>query len=282
MSQSPRPFRFGVSFLTVGSRTSWHARVREAADLGYDVLQVADHLGTAAPFPALVSAAEVTRMRLGTFVLNAGVLSPAYLARDVANVQRLTDGRLELGLGAGYVPAEFEAVGLPFGTGGERLGKLAETLAATRALLAAEADAPRPPILLGGAGDRMLRFAGREADIFSFSIMAGVTANMAPEDALARRVGVLREGAGERFSDVELNLFVAAVAGSPATADLTIVRQASGFPDDELTKLPGVLVGPPRELADRLERYREQFGITYISVLEQHMAAFAEVIKLLR
>ncbi|MFD3524994.1 TIGR03621 family F420-dependent LLM class oxidoreductase [Streptomyces sp. NPDC058653] len=279
---SQRPFRFGISLLTVGSRSAWHARVREAADLGYDVLQVADHLGTTAPFPALVAAAEVTRMRLGTFVLNAGILSPAYLARDVADVHRLTDGRLELGLGAGYVPAEFEAVGLPFGTGGERLRKLEATLAATRSLLAAEADAPLPPILLGGAGDRMLRFGGREADIFSFSIMAGVTEHMAPEDALARRIGILRESAGDRFPDIELNIFVAAVAASPVEADLDIIRRASGLPEEQLTQLPGVLTGSPQEIAERLQRYREQFGITYISVLEPHMAAFAEVIKLLR
>src|ERR1700753_3643168 len=118
-----RPFRFGVSLFNVGSRSAWRTRVREAEDLGYDVLQVTDHLGVAAPFPALVAAADVTNMRLGTYVLNAGILSPAYLARDVADVHRLTDGRLELGLGAGYVPAEFEAVGLPFGTGGERVRK---------------------------------------------------------------------------------------------------------------------------------------------------------------
>ena len=85
-------------------------------------------------------------------MLNAGVLSPAYLARDVADVYRLTDGRLELGLGAGYVPAEFEAVGAPFGTGGERLRKLEKTLTATRALLAAEADKPLPPVMLSGSG----------------------------------------------------------------------------------------------------------------------------------
>src|ERR1700754_4676440 len=102
------PFRFGISLFNVGSRSAWRARVREVEDLGYDVLQVADHLGMAAPFPALVAAADVTSIRLGTFVLNAGILHPAYLARDVADVYRLTDGRLELGLGAGYVQAEFE------------------------------------------------------------------------------------------------------------------------------------------------------------------------------
>jgi probable F420-dependent oxidoreductase len=276
------PFRFGVSLFNVGSRSAWRARVREVEDLGYDVLQVADHLGLAAPFPALVAAADVTSIRLGTFVLNAGILHPAYLAREVADVYRLTDGRLELGLGAGYVQAEFEAVGAPFGTAGERLRKLEAILTETRTLLAAEADNPQPPIMLGGAGDRMLRLAGREADIFSFSIAAGMTEGLAPEDAFARRVQVLREAAGDRFDDVELNLFVAAVGESEDKLDLAIIRQASGLDDAQLVQLPGVLVGSPREIADRLLRYREEFGVSYISVLEPHMAAFAEVIKHLR
>lgn len=277
-----RSFRFGVSLLNVGSRSAWRARAREVEDLGYDVLQVPDHLGTPAPFPALVAAADVTSIRLGTYVLNTGVLSPAYLARDVAEVQRLTDGRLELGLGTGYVPGEFEAVGVPFGTGGERLRKLAATLAATRALLAGQADQPLPPIMLSGAGERMIQLGGREADIFSFSIMAGLTPGVAPEDAFARRVHVLREAAGDRFDDIELNLFVAAVGDSAAQLDLEIIRQASGLGDDQLVQLPGVLVGSPGEIADRLLRYREEFGTSYISVLEPHLAAFAEVIKHLR
>ncbi|MDX6259843.1 MAG: hypothetical protein QOH84_1531 [Kribbellaceae bacterium] len=277
-----RDFRFGVSLLSVGSRSSWHDRVRTAESLGYDVLQVPDHLGAPAPFPALLSAAEATSMRLGTYVLNVGVLNPSYLARDVADVQRLTDGRLELGLGAGYVPAEFEAAGVPFGTGGERLRALQDKLAATRELLAAEAGLTLPPIMLSGAGDRMLRFGGREADIFSFSIMAGMTPGMAPEAAFAQRVDVLREAAADRFGEIELNLFVAAVAATVEEADLSIIRQASGLPDDQLVQLPGVLIGSPAEIADRLLRYREEFGTSYVSVLEPHMATFAEVIKHLR
>jgi probable F420-dependent oxidoreductase len=277
-----RPFRFGVSLLTTGSRSAWRDRVREAEGLGYDVLQVPDHLGTAAPFPALVAAADVTSMRLGTYVLNVGVLSPAYLARDVADVQRLTGGRLELGLGAGYVPAEFEAAGVPMGTGGDRLRKLEATLTATRSLLEAEVDKPLPPIMLSGAGDRMLALAGREADIFSFAITAGLTQGVAPQDAFARRVQVLREAAGDRLDDIELNLFVAAVGPSADQADLSIIRSASGLPDELLVQLPGVLIGSPHEIADRLLSYRETFGTSYISVLEPHMAAFAEVIKHLR
>ena len=276
------PFRFGVSLFDAGSRSAWRDRVREAEGLGYDVLQVADHLGMPAPFPALMAAADVTSMRLGTYVLNAGILSPAYLARDAGAVHRLTGGRLELGLGAGYVPGEFEAAGLPFGTGGERVRKLAATLAATRAILAAEADKPVPPVMLAGSGDSMLRLGAREADIFSFSIMAGVTAGVAPEEAFARRVQVLRDAAGDRLGDIELNLFVAAVGESVDKLDLTIIRQASGLDDAQLSQLPGVLAGAPREIADRLQRYREEYGISYVSVLEPHMAAFAEVIKHLR
>ncbi|HEY6492080.1 MAG TPA: TIGR03621 family F420-dependent LLM class oxidoreductase [Trebonia sp.] len=279
---SDQPFRFGVSLLSVASRSSWRDRVRAAEDLGYDVLQVPDHLGMASPFPALVAAADVTAMRLGTYVLNAGIVSPAYLARDVADVQRLTGGRLELGLGAGYVPAEFEAVGQPFGAGGDRLARLEATLAATRELLLGEADQPLPPVMLAGAGDRMLRLAARTADIFSFSVFAGVTPGVAPEEAFARRVRVFREAAGERLAAVELNLFVAAVGESADKLDLSVIRQASGLDDAQLSQLPGVLAGSPREIAGRLQRYRELYGISYVSVLEPHMTAFAEVIKHLR
>jgi alkanesulfonate monooxygenase SsuD/methylene tetrahydromethanopterin reductase-like flavin-dependent oxidoreductase (luciferase family) len=133
--------------------------------------------------------------------------------------------------------------------------------------------------MLSGAGERMVRLGGREADIFSFSIMAGLTAGLAPEDALAHRVRVLREAAGDRFDDIELNLFVAGAGESAEKADLAIIRQATGLDDDQLTALPGVLVGSSHEIADRLLRYREEFAISYISVLEPHMAAFAEVIK---
>jgi probable F420-dependent oxidoreductase len=277
---SNHQFRFGVSLISVGSRSAWRNRVRQVEGMGYDVLQVPDHLGMLSPFTALVAAADVTNMRLGTYVLNAGVVSPTYLARTVADVYRLTDGRLELGLGAGYVPDEYKAAGLPFGSGGERLRKLEQTLEETRAMLTAEADNPLPPIMLAGAGDRMLRFAARAADIFSFSIMAGLTPGLAPEEAFAQRVRALREAAGDR--DVELNLFVAGVGESVNELDLAIIRQAGGFDDAQLAQLPGVLVGSPSEIADRLRRYREEYGVSYISVLEPHMAAFADVIKQLR
>jgi alkanesulfonate monooxygenase SsuD/methylene tetrahydromethanopterin reductase-like flavin-dependent oxidoreductase (luciferase family) len=105
---------------------------------------------------------------------------------------------------------------------------------------------------------------------------------VALEKAFARRVQVLRDSAGDRLDDIELNLFVAAVGETADALDLTIIRQASGLDDRQLSQLPGVLAGSPREIADRLQRYREEYGISYISVLEPHMAAFAKVIKHLR
>jgi probable F420-dependent oxidoreductase len=277
-----RSFRFGASLGHTGpSRSAWHARAREAEDLGYDVLQVPDHLGTTAPFPALVAAAEVTGIRLGTYVLNAGVVSPAYLARDVADTWRLTDGRLELGLGAGYVPDEFTAAGLPFGTPGSRLRKLEEVLTAVRDLLAAQADAPRPPIMLAGAGDRILTLAAGTADIVSFPITAGFGAGT-PEQALAARVRRVRDAAAERIADIELNLFVAGAGHRVADIDLSVISAATGMSAEQLAELPGVLVGSPRQIADTLLRYREELGISYVSVLEDHMRMFAEVIPLLR
>lgn len=233
-----------------------------------------------APFPALLAAADVTSIRLGTYVLNAGVRSPGYLARDAADTWRLTDGRLELGLGAGYVPDEFTAAGLPFGTPGSRLRTLEEVLTGTRKLLAAEADAPQPPIMVAGAGDRILTLAARTADIVSFPIMAGFGPGR-PEEALAGRVQRVREVAEDRIGDIELNLFVAGAGRQASDIDLSVISAATGKSAEELAELPGVLIGSPRQIADTLLRYREEFGISYVSVLEDHMRAFAEVIPLL-
>jgi probable F420-dependent oxidoreductase len=280
---SDRPFRFGVALAAVGSRAAWLGKVRTAADLGYDVLQVPDHMGLAAPFPALVAAAEATStMRLGTFVLNAALYHPWVLARDAADTHRLTDGRFELGLGTGYLEHEFAAAGVPFGSGAERLKHLAGTVREVRDRLAAEPDRPDPPILLAGAGRRLLELAGREADIVGFSIQAAVTAGVRPEQALADRIAVVRSAAGDRFAGIELNMIFGAVAPNRAELDLTIARAATGLPDGELLGLPSVLCGPAEELADRLRRYRAELGITYYGVLEPHMEAFARVIPLLR
>jgi probable F420-dependent oxidoreductase len=240
-------------------------------------------MGLAAPFPALVAAAEATStMRMGTFVLNAALYHPWVLARDVADTHRLTDGRFELGLGTGYMEQEFAAAGVPFGSGATRLRHLADTLREVRERLAAEPDRPDPPLLLAGAGRRLLELAGREADIVGFSIQAAVTPGVRPEQALADRIAVVRAAAGDRFAGLELNMIVGAIGRDPAELDLTIARAATGLPDSQQLGLPSVLCGPEQEIADRLRRYRDEYGITYYGVLEPHMAAFARIIPLLR
>jgi len=269
------PFRFGVSLLSGGTAAAWQAKVRQAADLGYDIVQVPDHLGMPAPFPALVSAAEVPGPRLGTFVLNAGFYRPALLARDVAETGRLLAGRLELGIGTGYNEAEFTAAGLPFASPGQRIDHLEQTIAELRRLVD-----PMPPLLLGASGERMLRLAAREADIVGFTV---VTAQSDPERVLADRIELLRAAARDRFEQLELNLFVFAVSVGEGEPDLTVARQVlGGMPDEQILALPGVLTGSADQVAETLLRYREKYGLTYFGVLETSMTDFAAVIEHLR
>jgi probable F420-dependent oxidoreductase len=259
-----RPFRFGVSSLVTGSRVAWQAKARLAA---------------------LVSAAEVTGLRLGTLLLNTGLYRPAVLAREVADTDQLTEGRLELGLGTGYAEDDFEAAELPFPSPGERVDHLAHTVSELRRLFASEKQVPAvrqrptPPLFLGGNGNRLLRLAAREADIVGF---LGHLSHV----ELRERVGFLRAAAGERFDAMELHMFVSAVAvaamggGEP---NLNLVRQiAPGASDEQLLELPGVLTGSAQEIADTLVEYRETYGITYFSVVETHMNDFAKVIGHLR
>ncbi|MFF4600951.1 TIGR03621 family F420-dependent LLM class oxidoreductase [Amycolatopsis sp. NPDC001319] len=276
-----RPFRFGISLLSTGSRTTWQARARQVEDLGYDVLQVPDHLGMPAPFPALVAAADVTTtLRLGTYVLNAGVYRPALLARDVADTHELTGGRLELGLGAGYMEAEFEAAGLPFPRAGARIDHLGATVTELKTQFASAWHSPA--LLLAGDGDRVLRLAAQEADIIGFSAFSAARPDVDPDQVLADRVAFARTAAGDRFAGLELNLFVSTVSVG-ADPDFTLVRQvAPALSDAQIRALPGVLVGSAHEIAEKLLRYREIHGITYISVLEPALTEFAEVIKVLR
>jgi probable F420-dependent oxidoreductase len=209
------PFRFGVNLIGAEDPTSFLGAARRAEELGFDVLQVPDHLGMPAPFPSLVAAAGVTqRIRLGTFVLSAAFYRPAVLARDVAATDQFVGGRLELGLGAGYVKGEFDAAGVDYGTAGARLDHLTATIEELRARLSDPEHRPAPaqariPLLLGGSGPRTLRLAARYADTVGFTgATADAVGTLSLLDAhtLADRVGVVREAAGGRAP--ELNVLV--------------------------------------------------------------------------
>ncbi|MFE8948372.1 LLM class F420-dependent oxidoreductase [Streptomyces sp. NPDC007856] len=285
-----RPFRFGVNLLTPAPAAEWRAKCRRAEELGYDVILVPDHLGMPAPFPALVAAAEATRRpRLGTFVLNAGFYNPALLAREVATTDALTGGRLELGLGTGYVPAEHETAGLPYGSPGERVDHLRHTVAELGRLLASgELPRSRVPLLIGANGDRMLRLTAEHADIAAFT---GARPGSAPgslepltAEELDERVARYQRLAAGRAEPAELNLLIqlVAVTDDPQPVLKPLLERQPQLTLDAALALPIVLAGPLEELVARVRAQRERFGFSYLTVLEPYMEAFAPVMERLR
>jgi probable F420-dependent oxidoreductase len=270
-----RAFRFSVGIHAVKSRTALQDKVKRLEDSGFDALHLPDHLGAPAPFPALAAIATVTsRVRLGTYVLNAGFYKPALLARDAAEVDQLSDGRLDLGLGAGYVREEFEAAELPYPTARQRVDYLEHVTTYMKKHL------PNVPILIAGNGNRLLTIAAQHADIIGLTGAASGDAG----DPLAERIEFVHNAAGDRFADLELNLAITAVpSGNSDQADLALTRRFTpGLSDEELLALPSVLSGSTRELADTLRAYREKYGLTSFTFQENHVDTITKVIAELR
>ncbi|KNB53882.1 TIGR03621 family F420-dependent LLM class oxidoreductase [Streptomyces caatingaensis] len=282
-----RPFRFAVNLLDGGTAAEWRRKCRRAEALGYDVVLVPDHLGMPAPFPSLVAAADATeRPRVGTFVLNAGFHNPALLAREVATTDRLTGGRLELGLGTGYAKAEHDAAGLPFGSPRERVDHLERTVTEVKRLLAGQRPDAPPPLLLGGNGNRVLRLTARHADIAAFT---GATTGpdgsltLITPDALDERVAAYRGFAADRTTPAELNHLVQIVAPGPARR--AAAREHAGrlgLTEDDALAHPAVLTGTPKDMAEQLRAHRERYGFSYFTVLEPAMETFGAVIEEVR
>lgn len=267
-----KPFRFGVGLQAARRQKSVQEWARRAEDMGYDIVHVADHLYTTAPFSMMTAMAMATaRLRVGTFVLNAGFYRPALLAREVTTLHDLSGGRFDLGLGAGYVKEEFEQAELPYPTAGQRVDWLRHV---TEHMTE---HAPDVPILIAGNGDKLLTLAAQRADIIGLTGGAPITATC---DPLADRIAFVRQAAGDRFDDLELNLAVTAMptddSGEP---DLSITRRfLPHLSEEELLATPAVLSGSTSEIADTLRGYRETYGISYITVQQLHAEPFAKVI----
>lgn len=300
-----RPFRFGINLMSPAPADEWRAKCRRAEELGYDVILAPDHLGMPAPFPALVAAAEATeRPRLGTFVLNAGFWNPALLAREVATTDALTGGRLELGLGTGYVQAEHETAGLPWGSPGERVDHLRRTVEELERLLDPEGlphsrlrasggtPMPQPvqervPLLIGANGDRMLRLTAEHADIAAFTAArtrdGGALEPLAAEE-LDERVALYRKLAAGRAEPAELNLLIqiVIVTDDPGAAIQPWLSHIPHLTEQQVLELPIVLVGTLDDIVERVRAQRDRFGFSYLTVLEPNMEAFAPVIARLR
>jgi probable F420-dependent oxidoreductase len=288
-----RPFRFGVNLMSLAPADEWRSKCRRAEELGYDVILAPDHLGMPAPFPALVAAAEATeRPRVGTFVLNAGFWNPALLAREVATTDALTGGRLELGLGTGYVQAEHETAGLPWGSPGERVDHLRRTIEELERLLDSEDHQPHPvqkrvPLLIGANGDRMLRLTAEHADIAAFTGArtrdGGALEPIAAEE-LDERVALYRKLAAGRAEPAELNLLIqiVTVTDDPGAAIQPWLSHIPHLTEQQVLELPIVLVGTLDDIVERVRAQRDRSGFSYLTVLEPNMEAFAPVIARLR
>ncbi|MFD8981154.1 LLM class F420-dependent oxidoreductase [Streptomyces sp. NPDC059564] len=291
---SQLPLRFGVNMFVPGSRREWRAKCRRAEELGFDVVGVADHLGFPAPFPAMVLAAEATeRIRLTTFVLNTPFYNAALLARDVASTDQFIDGRMELGLGAGYVKAEFDTAEMSFPSGGKRVEQLERTVTTLRRLFNDTAYQPRPaqpsgpPLLIAGWGDRLLRVAATHADIIAFpggwASTDGDALHLAGTAQMEERIAYVRGLLGDRAGSVELNLLVQQVI--PPSEGASVPDRFAPLPPDAAQspeEVPSVLTGTPADMAQQIKERRERYGFTYFTIMEYNMENFAPVIAALR
>jgi probable F420-dependent oxidoreductase len=270
-----RGFRFGVVAGMARSGGEWAATARRAEELGFDTLLIPDTVHTLAPMPALAAAATATTtLHVGTYVLSAPNRPPGLVAWEAQTLQVLSDGRFELGVGGGRPGADRDAaaLGAEFGTPGERLQRVADTIQAVRA------NATRTPVLVAASKPRMLRLAAERADIVALGLPP-----QAREDELARTVGALRDAAGDRFAELELHLNLAAVAESVPELPDWLSRMVGGDPR-EMAAAGGIafLIGTPSQIADELRRRRAELDISYIGVSGLFMEQFAPVIELLR
>ena len=259
---------------TTDAELRWHALARRAEELGYDVLSMPDHLdGQIAPLIAQAYVAAVTqRIHLATTVLANDFRNPVVLANEVATLAELSDRRFELGLGAGWKLADYEAAGIEYPSAGERIARLEQTVAIVRGAR------PELPLMLGGGGRRMLSLAARRADIVSVAVQntsgtAPTFGEAATVERSRERVEWVRAEAGARFDALELHMRVFAAADEP---------QVEGVSVDDAAASPFVLVRPARAMADKLLRLRHELSFSYFTVSERFTDEFARTIELLR
>jgi probable F420-dependent oxidoreductase len=302
-----RLFRFGVTVPSVSAGSAWAEKARRVERLGFSVLAVPDHFrDQLAPVPALTAAAlATTRLRVGSLVFCNDFRHPVVLAKEAATLDVLSGGRFELGLGAGWLRAEYDQAGISFDAPGTRIERLEESVAIVKGLLAGErvtftgrhysiadlegrpvpVQRPHPPILIGGGGQRTLSLAAREASIVGFVPRAlkdgsGLDRTDFGEAALRQKIQWARAADGDHFDSLELNALIQAVVVSDQrthTADQLAARFKVAR--DLVLESPYVLLGTIDEICDTIRQRRERYGISYLTVFERDMEAFAPVVE---
>ncbi len=284
-----RPFRFGVVTGNAFSHAEWIAKARKAEGLGYTTLLVPDHITIGiAPLTALAVAAEATTtLRIGSLVFCNDFRHPAWLAKEAATLDLLSDGRFELGMGAGYLPADYIQTGIPFESPGTRVSRLEEALRIMEQLFTQETvnfsgayytitgmqgkpkpvQKPHPPIYIGCSGKRLISIAAQRADSIGigFNIWKREVTEVKPED-IAQKIAWVREAAGKRFEHLELGYTV------------FHITHANGKTDVSYPPSLHVLDGSVDQLVEEILARRERYGFSYIQVQEWQMEAFAPVV----
>jgi probable F420-dependent oxidoreductase len=303
-----RPFRFGVQEHGATSAAAWRDKARRVEAMGYSALYLPDHFGEQpGPVAALMAAADATTtLRVGSLVFDNDYRHPAVLAKEAATIDLLSDGRFDLGLGAGWLASDYQQAGIPYDSAGRRIERLEEGLAIVKGLLAggsfsfagkhyqingmegspSPVQKPHPPILLGGGGRRMLGLAAREADIVNvnYDLREGRINRRLVRTGLAEatdeKLEWIREAAGDRLDSVELSvtIFLATVTDDRESMASSV---ASGLRSEprEILEMPHFLIGTIEQLVEDLMVRRERFGISYVIVPGEAAEALAPVVE---
>ncbi|HEX5994622.1 MAG TPA: TIGR03621 family F420-dependent LLM class oxidoreductase [Jiangellales bacterium] len=309
-----RQFRFGVVGESVGTSADLVDSARRAEDLGYDTLLLRDHFVAEpfghqlAPLIALTAAAGATsRLRVGTLVLANDYRHPVLLAKEAATLDVLSGGRLELGLGAGWLSAEYAAAGLTFDPAGDRVSRLEESIRLLKALFEGgpvtfegrhyqisgldsfprPAQRPHPPLLVGAGSRRMLGLAGRHADIVGILPKALPNGTISEDISertpatTAQKVAWIREGAGDRFARVELSMMISPVIAADhhgAAEQFAAERGWGPGLADLVLEMPSAFIGSVERITELMLARREEYGFSYYVVSDRAMQEFAPVV----
>ncbi|HYL97975.1 MAG TPA: TIGR03621 family F420-dependent LLM class oxidoreductase [Blastocatellia bacterium] len=288
-----KKFRFGAQVAGPASAKGWREKAQAIEAAGYSTIFLPDHFeDMLAPFAALMAAADAaSKLRVGALVLDNDFRHPAVLAKEAATLDLLSGGRLELGMGAGWMITDYEKAGMPYDAVGVRISRLEESLAILKGLFAdgsfsfsgthykitgfdglpKPAQKPHPPILIGGGGKRILSIAAREADIVNvnFSLTSG---QISPDslasgsaERTAEKVKWVREAAGQRATQIEMSvtIFAGVVTDHPRQA-AEQVGARFGMSAEQAMNSPHLLFGSVDGIVEELERRREEFGFSYV------------------
>ncbi len=311
---SHHPFRFGVINEQMKAPALWLDHVRRIEALGYSTFLLRDHFvpdyfgNQYAPLPALMAAAgATTTLRLGTMVIDNDYRHPVMLAKECATLDCLSGGRFELGIGAGWLRAEYEQAGLSFDRAGVRIGRLEEAIHVIKGIWADQqltfagvhfrvngingvpkpVQRPHPPILIGGGKERMLKLAGRVANIVGIltsDVSGGTLASELSEctpAAVVQKLGWIRQAAGPRFDEIELSLIPTVILTDDRRAQTEALIQQRGWDTtvEEVWQMPSVLIGSIDQVVDDLLARRERYGFTYYVIADDEIERFAPVVK---